>query len=57
MGEGLESWLNLVLAAANPETRVLELDYGRYAEAEALLGWLNAKGTLISERVFCRKFG
>jgi hypothetical protein len=35
-------------AAAHP----LEIEYNRYAEAEAALGWLNTRGTLRAERPF-----
>ena len=41
-GEGLAEWLEEVLTdAANPGARLLDIDYARYAEAEAALGWLN----------------
>jgi G3E family GTPase len=51
-GEGLERWLNLVLGVANSQTKVLDIDYQRYAEAEAALGWLNAKGIVANDEVF-----
>jgi len=41
-GEGVGAWLNMVLGAAQPAPRpALRVDYTRYAEAEAALGWLN----------------
>ena len=42
-GEGLEEWLRLALGGASRFARVLDVDYGAYAEAEASLGWLNAR--------------
>ena len=46
-GEGVEAWLADVLSW-NGETGVhtLDVDYGRYAEAEAALGWLNWQARL-----------
>jgi hypothetical protein len=41
-GEGVGAWINMVLSAAQPAPRAaLRVDYTRYAEAEAALGWLN----------------
>ncbi|MBI4893799.1 MAG: hypothetical protein HY821_24495 [Acidobacteria bacterium] len=46
-GEGVDEWLELVLgqtwARARPS---LEIDYSRYAEAEASLAWLNWRAEL-----------
>lgn len=39
-GEGIERWLAAVPARATPP---LHLDYDRYAHAESLLGWSNAR--------------
>ena len=41
-GRGIEAWLDHVLAA-NPSagSALMAVDYGRYAEAEAALAWLN----------------
>lgn len=41
-GEGLEHWLDRVLTATDAGSHVIEIDYDRYAEGEAVLGWLNA---------------
>jgi G3E family GTPase len=41
-GEGCEAWFEAVLAAEMDTARFLEIDYDRYGEGEALLGWLNA---------------
>ncbi|HRW10331.1 MAG TPA: GTP-binding protein [Caldilineaceae bacterium] len=51
-GDGIDAWLEIVLGqqSRNPET--LLIDYGRYADAEAALGWLNVKGTVRSDEPF-----
>ncbi|MEO0416768.1 MAG: GTP-binding protein, partial [Verrucomicrobiota bacterium] len=41
-GMGCEAWFDAVLAAEMNESRFLDIDYDKYAEGEALLGWLNA---------------
>ncbi len=41
-GEGVKEWLDEVLAGeASAGAHPLQVDYSRYAEAEAALGWLN----------------
>jgi len=46
-GRGVSEWLHEVLAGSRiPGSRLLEVDYQRYAEAEAALGWLNWQATL-----------
>jgi hypothetical protein len=51
-GAGLDAWLDEVLSGRTaPGTRLLgDLDYGRYARAEALLAWLNATVLLRTKR-------
>jgi hypothetical protein len=45
--EGVLAWLNEVLEGdALAATRELEIDYARYAAAEAALGWVNWRGRL-----------
>jgi non-lysosomal glucosylceramidase len=44
--EGMEAWLALLRDTQHAGERVLDLDYDRYADAEAALGWLNLEGTL-----------
>jgi Ni2+-binding GTPase involved in maturation of urease and hydrogenase len=46
--DGLADWLAHFEPAADAGGRVLDLDYDRYAEAEACLGWLNLEGELIA---------
>jgi len=43
-GEGVDAWLNSVLSAPRGEGASLTLDYQKYAQAEAELGWLNGSG-------------
>lgn len=38
---GLEDWFEFLLSEEMDSKRYLDLDYARYAEGEALLGWLN----------------
>lgn len=47
IGEGLNPWLDLFVATERAGDRVLDLDYDRYADAEARLGWLNLRGSLL----------
>ncbi len=40
-------WLDVLLAASAPAaTKTIAVDYARYAQAEAALGWLNARATV-----------
>lgn len=41
-GTGCETWFEALLHAGTEGARSLEIDYERYGEGEALLGWLNA---------------
>jgi len=41
-GEGLDRWLAVLKQDRSAGKQPLEIDYDRYAEAEAELGWLNA---------------
>ncbi|MDY0165798.1 MAG: GTP-binding protein [Thermoguttaceae bacterium] len=41
-GDGVDAWLDAILADNAAGQRVVEVDYDRYAEGEAVLGWLNA---------------
>jgi hypothetical protein len=49
-GAGVGEWLDQVLSGETTVgARLLEIDYARYAEAEAALGWLNWQGELRPE--------
>jgi len=41
-GEGVDAWLSSVLRGGEAGKRIVDVDYDRYAEGEAVLGWLNA---------------
>jgi hypothetical protein len=44
-GQGISEWLAEVLSGSRPAgSRLLEVDYQAYADAEAALGWLNWRG-------------
>ncbi len=46
-GAGVEAWMNDVLTSSRVVgARLLEIDYDRYAAAEAALGWLNLHADL-----------
>ncbi len=51
-GQGVAEWLEVSLAQSSRLAQMLELDYTQYAEAEACLGWLNAKGALRASAPF-----
>ena len=42
-GTGMEEWLNLVQTTPPGEHWLREIDYQKYAEAEAEMGWLNGQ--------------
>lgn len=49
-GEGVPAWLDEVLDAKLPfGSKILEIDYARYARAEATLAWLNCKARVTFE--------
>ena len=45
-GKGLSGWLDVVMSRSDAGRKIVEVDYDRYAEGEAVLGWLNATITL-----------
>jgi len=46
-GQGVVEWLDEILAGDIASgTKILDIDYERYARAEAALAWLNASGTV-----------
>ena len=59
-GEGVKEWLDLVLTGENSGRHILDIDYDRYAEGEAVLGWLNCSASLSGNDVdwdaFTRSF-
>ncbi len=52
-GEGLDAWLELLVTGRPGASSVLsEIDYDRYAHAEAVLGWLNAAVKIFGQKPF-----
>lgn len=51
-GAGIDAWLDIVLGQRSRNPQALLIDYERYAQAEAALGWLNVKGTVRSDQPF-----
>lgn len=49
-GDGVSAWLDDMLAREDAGTRIAEVDYDRYANGEAVLGWLNATVQLHADR-------
>ncbi|YCM45469.1 GTP-binding protein [Verrucomicrobiaceae bacterium 227] len=41
-GTGLEEWFECLLSGEMDSRRYLDIDYAKYGDGEALLGWLNA---------------
>lgn len=59
-GEGVTEWLESVLSRTDAGKLIVDIDYDRYAEGEAVLGWLNStvslSGTDPDWDAFTRKF-
>ncbi len=52
-GNGMSEWLDVLLSGSPGADTVLhEIDYDRYARAEAVLGWLNAAVKITADRSF-----
>jgi G3E family GTPase len=52
-GVGVEKWLEILLSGRPGANTVLrQIDYDRYARAEAVLGWLNAAIKISSDQLF-----
>ncbi|MGD2272813.1 MAG: GTP-binding protein [Desulfobacterales bacterium] len=52
-GDGMEKWLDILLSGRPGANTVLrQIDYDRYATAEAVLGWLNAAVKIKSPEPF-----
>lgn len=51
-GTGLNEWFGRLMTAEYIPAATMELDYDRYAEGEAMLGWLNGQVHLTAEEPF-----
>ncbi len=48
-GDGVKDWLDLILSKEEAGKHLAEIDYDKYAEGEAVLGWLNCSATLSAD--------
>ena len=49
-GQGVKAWLDEVLSGSmTPGGQILDIDYERYAQAEAALAWLNLETDILAE--------
>jgi G3E family GTPase len=59
-GDGIDGWLESVLMGKDAGKHIVEIDYDKYAEGEAALGWLNCSaslsGNVIDWDAFTRRF-
>lgn len=51
-GDGMDAWYARILGESEHGGPTLDIDYGRYAEGEALLGWCNATVAVRSTGLF-----
>ena len=50
-GQGVEEWLTEVLRGNRTAgSRILDVDYDEYAEAEAALGWVNLQAEIVTDQ-------
>ncbi len=54
-GEGVDEWLDVILGQSSRNPEALLIDYERYAQAEAALGWLNAKGQIRADAPYAAR--
>jgi len=50
-GAGVEDWLQLVMTGEDAGKHISEIDYDKYAEGEAVLGWLNCSASLSGNNI------
>lgn len=59
-GEGIDGWLEYVLSGEEAGKHIVDMDYDKYAEGEAVLGWLNCSVSLSGNETdwdeFARRF-
>ena len=51
-GSGVNEWFNEVANRQGEGTKILDIDYDKYAHGEAVLGWLNGTVALSGHNVF-----
>jgi hypothetical protein len=59
-GKGVVEWMDKLFKSTESGRRIVDIDYARYAEGEAVLGWLNSTLLLHGEQInwddFARNF-
>jgi G3E family GTPase len=50
-GEGVTKWLDYVLKSDEAGKHITDVDYDKYAQGEAVLGWLNCSASLTGNNV------
>jgi G3E family GTPase len=50
-GAGLDEWFHSLMATDSAPAELMEVDYERYAEGEALLGWVNSEAICTTRHV------
>jgi G3E family GTPase len=50
-GEGIEDWLQYILKGEDAGKHIADIDYDKYAQGEAVLGWLNCSASLSGKDV------
>lgn len=51
-GNGIKEWFHEVTNRQGEGTKILDIDYDKYAHGEAVLGWLNGTVALAGQNVF-----
>lgn len=51
-GIGLDNWFGRILTTTSTDRPTMDVDYARYAEGEALLGWLNCTVGIAAAEAF-----
>ncbi len=51
-GTGVREWFKVVANRQGDGTKILDIDYDKYAHGEAVLGWLNGTVSLSGENVY-----
>ncbi len=46
-GEGMEDWFAMLMGEESQPERIMDVDYKKYGKGEALMGWYNARLTLL----------
>ena len=55
-GEGIDIWLDRIYESKFSGLKIVNIDYDKYAEGEAVLGWLNSKISLHGNQIYWDNF-